>query len=58
MHLTQIQKVYVRFFYVNTSGCSSVGRMLGLGPRGRRFESCHPDLYGGSSILIFENYRK
>ena len=25
------------------SGCSSVGRTLGLGPRGRRFESGHPD---------------
>ena len=25
------------------SGYSSVGRTLGLGPRGRRFESCYPD---------------
>ncbi len=24
-------------------GCSSVGRTLGLGPRGRQFESGHPD---------------
>lgn len=26
------------------SGCSSVGRTPGLGPGGRRFESCYPDL--------------
>ena len=25
------------------SGCSTVGSILGLGPRGRTFESCHPD---------------
>ena len=25
------------------TGSSSVGRALGLGPRGRRFESCLPD---------------
>ena len=25
------------------TGCSTVGSMLGLGPRGRRFESGHPD---------------
>lgn len=26
------------------SGYSRVGKMLGLGPRDRRFESCYPDL--------------
>ena len=25
------------------SGCSAVGSASGLGPGGRRFESCHPD---------------
>ena len=25
------------------TGCSTVGSILGLGPRGRTFESCHPD---------------
>ena len=27
------------------SGCSSVGRVGGLGPSGRTFESCHPDIF-------------
>jgi hypothetical protein len=27
----------------NITGCSSVGRARGLGPRGRKFESCRPD---------------
>ena len=26
-----------------SSGCSAVGSASGLGPGGRRFESCHPD---------------
>ena len=25
------------------TGCSAVGSASGLGPGGRRFESCHPD---------------
>ena len=25
------------------AGCSTVGSVPGLGPGGRRFESCHPD---------------
>ena len=25
------------------SGCSAVGSASGLGPEGRKFESCHPD---------------
>ena len=27
----------------HTSGCGAVDSALGLGPRGRRFESFHPD---------------
>ena len=33
------QKVEKRWY----SGCSTVGSILGLGPSGRTFESCHPD---------------
>ena len=29
--------------YNSLSGCGSVGRVRGLGPWGRRFESSHPD---------------
>lgn len=38
-----------KYFYLcsrfrqQLTGCSTVGSMLGLGPRGRTFESCHPD---------------
>ena len=28
---------------IRYSGCSAVGSASGLGPGGRRFESCHPD---------------
>ncbi len=30
-------------YAVHKSGCSSDGRARGLGPRGRRFETCRPD---------------
>ena len=37
----------------NPAGCireiAQLGRALGLGPRGRRFESCFPDKWGISS---------
>ena len=33
------------------SGCSAVGSASGLGPGGRRFESCHPDNAGSSRKL-------
>ena len=26
-------------------GCGAVGSASGLGPEGRKFESCHPDVY-------------
>ena len=32
--------------YSLLSGCGSVGRVRGLGPWGRRFESSHPDQRG------------
>ncbi len=32
-------------FLTLITGCSTVGSMLGLGPRGRRFKSGHPDCY-------------
>lgn len=30
-------------------GVAQLGRASGLGPEGRRFESCHPDCYGFES---------
>ena len=30
-----------------SSGCSAGGSASGLGPEGRRFESCHPDIMEG-----------
>ena len=30
---------------------AQLGRALGLGPRGRRFESCLPDFFGGLAQL-------
>ncbi len=39
----------VFFSYLcSLSGCGAVGSALGLGPRCRTFESCHPDLYTGA----------
>lgn len=40
-------------FFCSNSGYSSVGRMLGLGPRGHQFESGYPD--NNKNILIMEN---
>ena len=31
----------------------SLARVPGLGPGGRRFESCHPDFYRWVSLVIF-----
>lgn len=48
-----------RIFEACTSGRSAVGSAPGLGPGGRRFESCHPDSIWGrlynESALIFEH---
>ena len=41
-----------------TSGRSAAGSASGLGPEGRRFKSCHPDLKGlldfGKSFFCFK----
>ena len=34
------------------SGCSAVGSASGLGPGGRRFESCHPDVKNLSGYFL------
>ena len=39
----------VKYF---SSGCSAVGSASGLGPGGRRFESCHPDVKNLSGYLL------
>lgn len=36
-------KVVYTTLVEHTSGCGAVDSALGLGPRGRRFESFHPD---------------
>ena len=41
---------FSRYTY-HLSGCSSVGRVRGLGPRGRRFEPGHPDQFFKYDIL-------
>ena len=35
----------------------SLARAPGLGPGGRRFESCHPDDVSRAGILIFKGFR-
>ena len=40
---TKETKSLVKLNGAQQSGCSTVGSILGLGPRGRTFESCHPD---------------
>ena len=49
--------------YNSLSGCGSAGRVRGLGPWGRRFESSHPDHYkeefeknSSFFIRILENF--
>ena len=52
--VTQIpDKVVPVSFY---SGCSAGGSASGLGPEGRRFESCHPDIVENipSSLYLVE----
>ena len=36
------------------SGCSAVGSASGLGPGGRRFESCHPDSSNWASVFLID----
>ena len=50
-------------YFQIVSGCGSVGRVRGLGPWGRRFESSHPDHYkeefeknSSFFIRILENF--
>ena len=39
-----VEKLYSNpFKFLYMTGCSSVGRMLALGARGRRIVPCHPD---------------
>ena len=38
------------------SGCSAVGSASGLGPGGRRFESCHPDENSHKVVGVFLFY--
>ena len=46
---------FANFFslaFFRYSGCSAVGSASGLGPGGRRFESCHPDVKNLSGYLL------
>ena len=38
------------------SGCGSVGRVRGLGPWGRKFESCLPDINYGDVAQLVERW--
>ena len=50
MHVYQKKPVTLHsllgFTLIMQSGCSAVGSALRSGRRGRKFESCHPDIKG------------
>ena len=48
---------FVPLFKREHSGCSTVGSILGLGPRGRTFESCHPDEKEATEIFSVASFR-
>ena len=50
--LVPVSAVAVQVSMINRfSGCSAVGSASGLGPGGRRFESCHPDKESLKNVL-------
>ena len=40
-------------YWIRISGCGAVDSALGLGPRGRRFESFHPDQEKKTVSMVF-----
>ena len=64
-----MEKLHILDYNVTLSGCGAVDSALGLGPRGRRFESFHPDqlvfslkstikLYGGFNFSIVSQHNQ
>ena len=44
----------IYIFKMTDRNVAQLGRALGLGPRGRRFESCHSDHYNGALAQLGE----
>ncbi len=44
----------IYIFQMTDRNVAQLGRALGLGPRGRRFESCHSDHYNGALAQLGE----
>ena len=49
--LTKTAETECSEFLLTTPGCSAAGSARGLGPRCRRFESCHSDQNGKSPLM-------